>query len=536
MSTTTLKPTSTRRLPPGPNRTGQVMKQKWRIDELLGAGGMAAVYAATHRNGNRVAIKILHPQYVADQSLRKRFQREGYVANLIEHAAVVRVLDDDVTEDGSAFLVMELLEGETLASRLQRESVLATEDALIVAYQVLDVLAAAHPKGIVHRDIKPDNIFLTSEWPDQGAGLRHRAPGRICPTAAGSTRPARGRLLGTPAYMAPEQALQKPNDVDGQTDVWAVGATLFRMLTGRPPREGTTFSQQLLAAASQPVPRLHTLLPQAPSALCETVDRATAFHRIDRWPSAAVMQAAIRPQLRVVPTQAPAAGPLVITQPQPTPRFTTPVDLAQGHAYQHAPEARPGSQYRGHGHAGGPGGYGNYGGHPGQGQAASYHTPHTTHSSAHAMPMGELRTRGTEAARSPRPTSGFFLLGAVVLTAAGGGWLWAGGKLPLSWMSPTSVSGRAGPPAVVRPVTISPDRVPPPPRVPPRQAVVRHLPRSLPERASAEAGEGGEATRAPGNSPRKAVKKPGGKPVKPASRPPAAGQLMDDDELLGRRH
>ena len=101
-------------------RIGTTLKRKWRIDSLIGVGGMAAVYAATHRNGNRVAVKILHVQLCVDVSLRTRFQREGYVANTVNHPGVVRVLDDDKTEDGAAFLVMDLLEGETAADRAAR--------------------------------------------------------------------------------------------------------------------------------------------------------------------------------------------------------------------------------------------------------------------------------------------------------------------------------------------------------------------------------------------------------------------------------
>src|SRR6185295_962949 len=101
-------------------RVGMVLKGKWRLDALLGVGGMAAVYAATHRNGSRGAIKVLHVELSGDGEVKRRFLREGYVANSVEHPGTVRVLDDDVAEDGSAFLVMELLEGETLEARAER--------------------------------------------------------------------------------------------------------------------------------------------------------------------------------------------------------------------------------------------------------------------------------------------------------------------------------------------------------------------------------------------------------------------------------
>ncbi|HEX4477595.1 MAG TPA: serine/threonine-protein kinase, partial [Polyangiaceae bacterium] len=143
---------------------GQVLLEKWRLEVLLGVGGMAAVYAATHRNGSRVAIKILHAELSISPDVRARFLREGYAANSVGHDGVVRVSDDDVAEDGAAFLVMELLDGETLEERRQRHGGRLSEDEVLsVADQVLDVLVAAHAKGIVHRDLKPENIFLTRD-------------------------------------------------------------------------------------------------------------------------------------------------------------------------------------------------------------------------------------------------------------------------------------------------------------------------------------------------------------------------------------
>src|SRR5947208_3170755 len=142
-------------------RLGTVLNGKWRLDAVLGIGGMATVYAATHRNQKRVAIKMLHPEVSIDEQVKVRFTREGYVANTVGHPGAVSVLDDDVTEDGAAFLVMELLEGETLDHRREKAGRLAPADVLDIADQLLDVLAAAHAKGILHRDLKPENLLLT---------------------------------------------------------------------------------------------------------------------------------------------------------------------------------------------------------------------------------------------------------------------------------------------------------------------------------------------------------------------------------------
>src|SRR5581483_10587747 len=144
-------------------RVGRVLRDKWHLDRLLGAGGMACVYAATHRNGTRAAVKLLHPELSLNDDIKQRFLREGYLANSVDHPGIVRVFDDDVDTDGSVYLVMDLLSGETLENKWRKAGKqMQLDEALRVGISVLDVLAAAHAKGIVHRDIKPENIFLTT--------------------------------------------------------------------------------------------------------------------------------------------------------------------------------------------------------------------------------------------------------------------------------------------------------------------------------------------------------------------------------------
>src|ERR1700722_10167464 len=137
-------------------RVGITLNGKYRLDALLGLGGMAAVYRATHRNRAQLAVKMLHPELSQRADLRTRFLREGYAANSVGHPGVVLVVDDDIAEDGSAFLVMELLDGET-AEYLSESfgNKLPTSVAVAIVHQLLDVLAAAHAAGVVHRDIKP---------------------------------------------------------------------------------------------------------------------------------------------------------------------------------------------------------------------------------------------------------------------------------------------------------------------------------------------------------------------------------------------
>src|SRR5689334_7572360 len=213
-------------------RQGLVLRDKWRIDRLLGVGGMATVYAATHiNNGKRVAVKILHPELSVNPEVRTRFLREGYVANKVAHPGIVSVLDDDTAEDGSVFLVMELLEGESVGSLLERSGhFLPVRQVVKIIDQLLDVLAAAHQAGIVHRDIKPDNLFVTQEHTlkvlDFGiARLREMSGAELTLTGAGA--------MGTPAFMSPEQARGRSAQVGPRSDIWAVGATMFTMVSGR---------------------------------------------------------------------------------------------------------------------------------------------------------------------------------------------------------------------------------------------------------------------------------------------------------------
>jgi serine/threonine-protein kinase len=273
-------------------RVGSTLKDKWHIDALLGLGGMAAVYSATHRNGMRVGIKVLHTELSVNSEVRSRFMREGYLANKVEHPGAVQVLDDEVAEDGAVFLVMELLEGATLADRRARAGQsLPVEEVLIVADQVLDVLRAAHAKSIVHRDIKPDNIFILRTGSvkvlDFGiARLRE---------LSGTTQATRsGALMGTPAYMAPEQARARWDEVDARTDLWSLGATMFSLLSGRAVHEADTLNEQLLSAMTNPAPSIATFAPALTIPVVEVIDRALEFDKNGRWTDAEHMQAAVR--------------------------------------------------------------------------------------------------------------------------------------------------------------------------------------------------------------------------------------------------
>lgn len=278
-------------------RLGTWLRGKYRLDRVLGVGGMAVVYAATHRNGHRVAIKMLHAALSLDGDLVRRFLDEGHKANAVDHPGVVKVTDDDCTEDGAAFVVMELLDGATLeALRENSGGTLEPVPVAAVAVQLLDVLAVAHVRGLIHRDIKPDNIFVTRAGEvkvlDFGiARLRDGAPG---------ARTATGLAMGTPAFMAPEQAFGKMRDIDARTDVYAVGATMFSCLTSQCVHVGETAAELVIRAATVRALRLEVVMPEIWHELADLVDRATAFAREERWQSASAMRDAATAVLRAL--------------------------------------------------------------------------------------------------------------------------------------------------------------------------------------------------------------------------------------------
>ncbi len=273
------------------SRVGIVLRDKWHLDVLLGFGGMAAVYAATHRNGSRAAVKVLHPEFSADEVLRQRFLWEGYAANSVGHPGVVRVLDDDASEDGSLFLVTELLDGETLEERRQRlGGRLSQEEVMVATHDVLDVLATAHAQGIVHRDLKPENVFVTRAGQVKVLDF---GIARLRELSSSSGLTQSGMAIGTPAYMAPEHARGLSNDVDERSDLWSCGAMMFHLLSGRDVHDGRTANEKLVSAITRPAPRLCTIVEDASPALANVVDTALAFSKERRWPNAGLMQAAL---------------------------------------------------------------------------------------------------------------------------------------------------------------------------------------------------------------------------------------------------
>jgi serine/threonine-protein kinase len=289
-----------------------VLRGKYTVDAVLGVGGMAIVYAVTHRNRKRFAVKMLRAEVSRQPSIRERFLREGYVANTVDHPGAVAVLDDDVDDDGTAYLVMELLDGRTVDAICDDAGGrLSVDTVASIALQLLDVLVAAHAKGVIHRDIKPGNLFVTTDGQlkvlDFGIARIREVAGVVHTTHTGA-------LFGTPAFMAPEQAGGRLREVDEQTDVWAVGATMFTLLTSRLVHQADNAHALLVAAATTDAPTLRSLAPQVPSAVCGVVDRALARSKADRWASAAAMRDALAHAHGAAPTPVSPRPAIVVPE------------------------------------------------------------------------------------------------------------------------------------------------------------------------------------------------------------------------------
>lgn len=287
-------------------RVGSVLGGKFRLLQLLGVGGMAAVYEAQHRNGKRVALKVMHRSLDGSARERERFLREAYAANTIGHDGVVQIFDDGVDTSGAVYLVMELLEGATLAD-LQRAAGGKLDLSLAIAAgdQLLDVLAVAHERGVIHRDIKPANLFMTKNGQlkvlDFGVARVYASIGSRVETQSGS-------MLGTPAFMPQEQARGRWDEVEARSDLWAVGATLFTLVTGEHVHRGETPNEQLGRAMTMPARSLASVASELPSPFVEVVDRALRYERDERWADARAMRSALRDVWRMLDNGEPASS------------------------------------------------------------------------------------------------------------------------------------------------------------------------------------------------------------------------------------
>ena len=261
-------------------RLGTLIAGRYRLDSVLGRGGTAIVFDATHTwTGRRVALKLLRPEYAQDLALVRRFMLEARTAASLAHPNIVEVLDMGADEgDGTVFLVLELLEGETLSALLSRAGRLSGDEALALLTPVMRALTAAHTQGVVHRDVKPDNVFLARDA--EGvvtAKLLDFGMAKMLEAAWGHATQS-GTLIGTPFYMSPEQAKGAP-DVGVQSDVWSMGVLLYRAVTGVLPFTGTTPTALLLAIVGDPPASVASLAPELSPQIARAIDRAIVVDR-----------------------------------------------------------------------------------------------------------------------------------------------------------------------------------------------------------------------------------------------------------------
>jgi eukaryotic-like serine/threonine-protein kinase len=291
-----------------PLAAGEMVGGRYQVLRQLGEGGMGIVYEAHHPLLQKtVAIKVLRPELARIEERRERFEAEARATAAIGHPNIVAVTDMGETAEGALYFVMDRLTGESLAERIERQKKLDIRSAAVIALDVLSGLEAAHALMLVHRDLKPDNIFLarspggreTAKILDFGiakalAGLGKRKSG----TQVGLT-------IGTPMYMAPEQALADAN-IDHRADLWALGVIVYQMISGRPPFESEDTVEVLTRVVSGNRAPLGTVCPEAPPALVTLIEAALSPERAKRPASAG--EFAARLQQAVFGTVTPMPG------------------------------------------------------------------------------------------------------------------------------------------------------------------------------------------------------------------------------------
>jgi serine/threonine-protein kinase len=269
---------------------GTTLSGRYTITRKVGQGGMGAVYEATHTLiGKRVAVKVLLDKYAKRDALVARLEKEARLASSIGHEHIVDITDFGITEDGRNFVVMEFLEGESLAECLQREVRLPERRVLQIGQQSASALAAAHAKGVVHRDIKPENIFLLQRKEkdfvkvvDFGISKSMRAAGEDEAVQPRLTQT--GMVLGTPLYMSPEQA-RGDDDLDARVDVYALGVIMYEASTGRVPFQGNNYLSVISQVLSSPPIPPRQIVPALTEEFDALVMRAMTKDREDRYAS-----------------------------------------------------------------------------------------------------------------------------------------------------------------------------------------------------------------------------------------------------------
>ena len=266
---------------------GKVLQETYRIERLIGEGGMGVVFEASHqRLIRRFAIKILFPSVASRPDSLARFRREAQITSALGNPHIVEVIDFNKTAEGANYIVMELLDGEDLELRLRSKGRFDLEPCAAVFKQIASALSAAHEKGIIHRDLKPQNIFLCRvEGRDDYVKVVDFGISKVLGSSSVVTRT--NTVMGSPAYMSPEQAEGHTSSVDQRTDVYAMGTIVYEMLAGRPPFIAESIPTLLYHVVHKEAPRLEQIQQDVPGAVAEVVHRAMAKKTADRHQSMA---------------------------------------------------------------------------------------------------------------------------------------------------------------------------------------------------------------------------------------------------------
>jgi serine/threonine-protein kinase len=279
-------------------KPGEVIADKYRVERILGEGGMGYVVAAYHlRLEQKVALKFLKPEALKHPHIVQRFAREARAAAKIQGEHVARVVDVGELPNGAPYIVMEYLEGEDLAHRLHARGPLPVAEAVGYMLETCEALAEAHAAGIVHRDLKPPNLFLA-----KGVGrlpLVKILDFGISKALADESSPDRNltstnMIMGTPHYMSPEQ-LRSSRDVDARSDIWALGVVLFELLTGQPPFDGVNTTAVITPIIADPARPLAELRSDVPAELAAVISRCLAKFRAERFADVLELARALAP-------------------------------------------------------------------------------------------------------------------------------------------------------------------------------------------------------------------------------------------------
>lgn len=277
---------------------GKTLGGRYRIKELIGQGGMSAVYKAEDPNLRRtVAVKLIHSHLSSDPQFVSRFEEEAALVAQLRHPSIIQVFDFD-NDDGTYYMILDFVPGETLQDRLSRlntaDQRLPMADAIEITASMCDALGYAHRRGLVHRDVKPSNIMLNVH------GQAILMDFGVAKIAGGKRHTATGAVVGTAIYMSPEQI--RGESIDGRVDIYALGVTLFEMLSGKPPFEADSAMTTLMMHINDPVPDLRELNPDVPQSLVDVVGKALEKDREQRFVNAEEFAFALRAiDLRAAP-------------------------------------------------------------------------------------------------------------------------------------------------------------------------------------------------------------------------------------------